>query len=301
MYPTLLSWGELRFHSYTVMMTLAFLIGTLGPIWLNKRRGYPYPISPIGGIWVFFAGIGGSRIYWMVQYGKWDDLRWLQFFFTGGLVFFGGLIGGIIGLIAYLKFIKSPVLPVFDMAAPFIAVAHGIGRIGCFLNGCCWGSLMRGNWPWGIRYPQATHGPYRNQIVEGLISRQDAYSLPIHPTQMYETVGLFIIFMVLLLIYKKHLRHGIVVLSYITLYGGLRFVTEAFRGESERHLYGFTTSQMVGLGMFCGGLLLFLLLKQTLWKGAPPVDSGPSDSAPADGAATLLPEEPASAPSTAES
>ncbi len=270
MYPTLLSWGELRFHSYTVMMTLGFLIGVLGPNWLNNRKGRPYPISPVGGIWVFFAGIGGSKIYWMIQYGEWADLRYLQFFITGGLVFFGGLMGGIVGLIVYLKYIKSPVIPVFDMVAPFMAIAHGIGRVGCFLNGCCWGMLMQGHWPWGVQYPQATYGPYRSQILEGLISREETRALPIHPVQLYETLGLTIIFLVLLFIYKKHRRHGVVVLSYITLYGGLRFITEAFRGESTRHLMGFTVSQMVGLAMLLGGLLLFLLLRLTLWNGPLP-------------------------------
>jgi len=273
MYPTLVEWGELRFHSYTVMMTLAFVIGVLGPNWLNNRRAKPFPISPAGGIIIFFAGMAGAKTYWAVQYGTAEDWHHLQFVLTGGLVFFGGLLGGIIGGIAYLKYVKAPILPVADMVAPFMALAHGIGRIGCFLNGCCWGRLMQWSLPWGAPYPKARYGPYRQQILDGLISADDARSLPVHPTQLYETLGNVVIFILLLIIYKRHKRAGIVVLSYFILYGALRFVTEAFRGESAYSVFGLTVSQTIGLGMFvCGGLTL-ALLKLTLWKGTPPVSA----------------------------
>ena len=266
MYPTLLEWGELRFHSYTVMMTLAFLVGALGPNWLNNRRDKPFPISPAGGIWIFFAGMAGAKIYWALQYGEASDWRYLQFVLTGGLVFFGGLIGGIIGGVAYLKYVKAPVLPVADMVAPFMALAHGLGRIGCFLNGCCWGRLMETQLPWGVTYPRARYGPYRQQIVDGLLSSDSARSLPVHPTQLYETCGLIVICVILLVIYRRHKHSGVVALSYLTMYGGLRFVTEFFRGESAHSVFGMTVSQAFGLSMMVLGGILLIVLKTTLWK-----------------------------------
>ena len=267
MYPTLLSWGELRFHSYTVMMTLAFLIGALGPNWLNMRRKEPYAATPAGGIWIFIGGIAGAKIYWVFQYGGWDDLRYLQFFLTGGLVFFGGLIGGIIAGIAYLKYAKTPVIPAADMVAPFLAFAHGIGRIGCFLNGCCWGRLCSEGLLWGVSFPRASYGPFREQVRKGLIDGAADFSLPIHPVQLYETLGLFVLFVVLMIIYKKHKHTGVVSLSYVTLYGLLRLTTEGFRGESVRSVFGWlTVSQTIGLAMFVTGGLLFLLFKCTIWK-----------------------------------
>lgn len=281
MYPTLVEWGDLKFHSYTVMMTLAFVIGVLGPNWLNNRREKPFPISPAGGIFIFFAGMAGAKIYWAIQYGTAEDWHYFKFVLYGGLVFFGGLFGGIAGGIAYLKFVKAPILPVADMVAPFMALAHGIGRIGCFLNGCCWGRLMNWEAPWGACYPKAMYGPYREQVLEGLIKSGADRSLPVHPTQLYETLGNFIIFVLLLIIYKRHKRAGIVTLSYFILYGILRFFTEAFRGESAHSVFGLTVSQTIGLGMFAAGLLTFLLLKLTLWKGAPvDADSETSDVIP---------------------
>ncbi len=280
MYPTLLELGDIRFHAYTVMMTLAFLVGTLGPNWLNNRRANPYPVSPAGGIWIFFAGMAGAKLYWVLQYGDASHWRYLQFLISGGLVFFGGLIGGILGGIAYLKYVKAPVVPVADMVAPFMALAHALGRIGCFLNGCCWGALMRGHFPWGVSYPRSTHGPYRAQIREGLISASETHSLPVHPTQLYETFGLMVMFVLLLIIYKRHKRTGVVALSYLLMYGALRFVTEAFRGESGRPVGDLTVSQMVGLGMFVGSALLFLVLGRTIWrKPLPALQADDDDTA----------------------
>lgn len=283
MYPVMLSWGELRFHSYTVMMTLAFLVGALGPNYLNVRRKEPYPATPAGGIWIFIGGILGAKIYWAIQYGDLEDWRYLQFLMTGGLVFFGGLFGGIVAGIAYLKYARTPFIPAADMVAPFLALAHGLGRIGCFLNGCCWGRLCSSWVPWGVSFPRASYGPFRDQVKKGLIEGDMAFALPIHPVQLYETLGLVILFVILLIIYKKHRHTGVVSLSYVTLYGLLRFTTEGFRGESVRSVYGLlTVSQTVGLAMFVVGGLLFLLFKNTLWKAVPASETAESEPVASD-------------------
>ena len=287
MYPTFYSYGDLRFHSYTVMMTLAFLIGTIGPNWLNRRREHPFPVTPIGGIWVFLGGIAGAKIWWMVQYGDWEDLRYLRFFLDGGLVFFGGLFGGIVTGIIYLKILRVPVIPAADMVAPFMALAHGLGRIGCFLNGCCWGAVARFNLPWMVQFPKGK-GPYNTQLKAGLLKHDDLFSLPVHPTQMYEVMGNVLIFIVLLFVYKKHKRTGVVALSYITLYGMLRFTTEIFRGDSARPVLNiFTSSQTVALLMFVFGLATFVICSKTVWAHplAQPEAVGPEMQTPPNGEA----------------
>lgn len=272
MHPVFFNSGEIKFHSYTVMMTLAFLIGTIGPIWLNRRREHPFPATPAGGIWIFIGGIMGAKIWWMVQYGDWDDLRYLQFFLTGGLVFFGGLFGGIIAGIIYLKLHKIPVIIAADMVAPFMAIAHALGRVGCFLNGCCWGAVTRFNYPWAVQFPPNS-SPYNRQLREKLIERGDPFSIPVHPTQLYETAGNIVIFILLLIIYKKHKHTGVVTLSYLMMYGGLRFVTEIFRGDSARPLFGWlTASQTVALSLLVFGSLTFLICSKFVWKDIPAVE-----------------------------
>ncbi|MFA7693215.1 MAG: prolipoprotein diacylglyceryl transferase [Candidatus Hydrogenedentes bacterium] len=269
MYPKFFSTGELHFHSYTVMMTIAFLVGTIGPIWLNRRREKPYSATPAGGIWIFLGGILGAKIWWAIQYGGADDWRYLQFIVHGGLVFFGGLFGGIVAGIIYLRLHKIPIISGADMVAPFMALAHGIGRIGCFLNGCCWGAVTRFSYPWAVRFPKGS-SCYRSHIRENLITRDDLFSLPVHPTQIYETLGNFIIFVILLIIYKKRKHTGVVTLSYLMLYGLLRFITEIFRGESARPFFGlFTVSQIVALSLLTVGILLYAICSQWVWKKEP--------------------------------
>lgn len=276
MHPIFYSTGELKFHSYTVMMTLAFLIGTIGPIWLNRRLEKPYPATPAGGIWIFLGGILGAKIWWVIQYGDASDYRYLQFIVTGGLVFFGGLFGGIVAAIIYLRLLKIPVIFAADIIAPFMALAHGIGRIGCYLNGCCWGALTKFDYPWAVQFPKGS-SPFRNQLSNKLVTRDDLYSMPVHPTQLYETAGNFVIFVILMIIYKKHKHTGVVALSYVTMYGGLRFVTEMFRGESARPVFGLlTASQTVALTMLVLGLLTFFICNRTVWKDKPiPLESQP--------------------------
>lgn len=305
MHPTFFSTGELRFHSYTVMMTLAFLIGTIGPIWLNRRLEKPYPATPAGGIWIFLGGILGAKLWWVIQYGDAGDWRYLQFIVTGGLVFFGGLFGGIVAAIIYLRLLKIPVIFAADVIAPFMALAHGIGRIGCFLNGCCWGALTKFDYPWGVQFRVPGVGeveafgltkfdfpwgvqfpkgssPFRRQLADKLVTRDDLYSLPIHPTQLYETLGNFIIFIILMIIYKKHKRTGVVALSYLTMYGGLRFATEMFRGESARPVFGLlTASQTVALTMLVFGLLTFFICSRTVWKDKPILEEAVAEEVPA--------------------
>jgi len=281
MHPTFFSTGELRFHSYTVMMTLAFLIGTIGPIWLNRRLEKPYPATPAGGIWIFLGGILGAKLWWVIQYGDASDWRYLQFIVTGGLVFFGGLFGGIVAAIIYLRLLKIPVIFAADVIAPFMALAHGIGRIGCFLNGCCWGALTKYHYPWAVQFPKGS-SPYRNHLAQKLVTRDDLYSLPIHPTQLYETAGNFVIFVILMIIYKKHKRTGVVALSYLTMYGALRFTTEMFRGESARPVFGLlTASQTVALTMLVFGLLTFFICSKTVWKDKPVPEAVLVEEAPA--------------------
>jgi len=259
MYPLMFSIGSLHFHSYTVMFALAFLVGTLLPARENFRREKPFPITTMGGVWVFFGALIGSKVYWWVQYGKWEDLKWGMFLLNGGLVFYGGLIGGVLGGIAYVRWCRAPVAQVADLVMPYVALSHALGRLGCFLNGCCWGSVTSA--PWGVTYPRTGWGAYHEQIVEGLIAKGTKHPLPVHPTQVYEALGCVVLFLVLRFIYKKGSPTGLIVALYMLFYGMLRFTTEFFRGDSAHPLMGLTASQFVAVALMVGGLGVLVLLR----------------------------------------
>ena len=252
MHPLLFSIGGLKFHSYTVMFALAFLAGTLLPARENFRRAEPFPVTTMGGIWVFFGALVGSKVYWWVQYGEWADLKWGAFLVSGGLVFYGGLIGGVLAGVTYVRWCRAPLGPVADLVMPYVALAHAIGRLGCFLNGCCWGGVTA--LPWGVSYPRTGWNAYHQQLEDGLLHKGAKCSLPVHPTQLYEAAGCVVIFLVLRHLYRKNLPTGMIVSLYFLFYGMLRFVTESFRGDSARPLLGLTVSQLVALTLVAVGM-----------------------------------------------
>ncbi len=252
MHPTLFSLGSLHFHSYTVMFALAFLAGTLLPIRQNFKRAEPFPITTMGGVWVFFGALIGSKVYWWAQYGEWADLKWGMFLLNGGLVFYGGLIGGVLAGIAYARWCRAPLGPVADLVIPYVALAHAIGRMGCYLNGCCWGAVTK--MPWGVSYPRAGWNAYHQQVTDGLLKKGEKCSLPVHPTQLYEAAGCVALFLLLRFIYKKNSTTGLTVAVYMLFYGMLRFTTEFFRGDSAHPVLGLTVSQLVALGLMAAGL-----------------------------------------------
>jgi phosphatidylglycerol:prolipoprotein diacylglycerol transferase len=241
------------------MFALAFLVGTLLPVRANFKREEPFPVTTMGGVWVFFGALIGSKTYWWVQYGTWDDLKWGMFLFNGGLVFYGGLIGGVLGGIAYVRWCRAPLGPVADLVMPYVALSHALGRVGCFLNGCCWGSVT--SLPWGVTYPKSGWGAYHEQLVEGLIKKGTKAPLPVHPTQMYEALGCVAIFLILRVLYRKGTPTGLIVGLYMLFYGMLRYTTEFFRGDSAHPLLGLTVSQLVAVGLMVAGLAVLVWLR----------------------------------------
>lgn len=275
MRPRLLSFenlpliGDLYFNSYTVFLALAFLIGVLLPVRKNYQLPAPHPITPIGGIWVFVGAMLGAKLYWIIQYDTIGNVWRMIYIWEGGLVFFGGLIGGALGAILYLKLVGAPVRPVGDLVIPYLALAHGVARIGCFLNGCCWGGVTQA--PWAVHYPQSPYQAYRQHLEAGLITPDALSSAGVHPTQLYSTAGLFLLFFLLRFFYKRPHFTGQILLMYPMGYGLLRFTTEFFRGDSARPFYLFTASQTIALLMFLISLGIFLMLKASVWSGNPPL------------------------------
>ncbi len=151
----------------------------------------------------------------------------------GGMVFYGGLIGGIIGGYIYCRHMKLDYQMYADIYAPAIPLFHVFGRIGCFLGGCCYGV----KWAWGF--------VYTNAPIE---SSNGVVRLPI---QLIEAGLDFVIFLVLAHIAKRGLAKGIRLELYLIIYPIVRFCTEFFRGDEIRgHLWLLSTSQWISLGLF---------------------------------------------------
>ena len=118
------------------------------------------------------AGLLGARALYVISY--WEEgfagKPWYEVFMIhhGGLVFYGGLIGAVLTSVVYVKWKRLPPMKVGDALAPSIALGHVFGRIGCFLNGCCFGSAC--SLPWAVRFP----------------AEHQTAGQPVHPSQLYE-------------------------------------------------------------------------------------------------------------------
>ncbi len=265
MHPTLLDVFGYKFHAYPTMLSVAFLTCTLLIVRELQRREPPIDVTPQGGLWAFIGGLVGAKVYWILQYSEPKYLWHALFVWEGGLVFYGGLIGGIFAVFVYLTINQLPRRIVADVVAPYLALAEAITRIGCFLNGCCWGAPTK--MPWAVTFPKGSHA-YFQQVRDHIITGKETVCAPIHPTQLYMAVGLVLAMIIL----KRHgrTRHmpGATAALYVFFYGILRFTVEIFRGDSAKSVAGMTVSEAISLALVFVGAVFFLAL-----RGAPEVRS----------------------------
>src|SRR5260370_20512975 len=158
----------------------------------------------------------------------------------GGLVYYGGLIGAVLGGLIYLKWKKLPVWKVADILAPSIALGYAFGRIGCLMNGCCYGRQCA--LPWAIHFP-STHSTYPHGV---------------HPTQLYESGLSLLLYAGLAWLYRRKKFDGQVFAAYLVCYAPLRSFVELFRGDyapTQLYLVHFTPAQLVSIAILVSGLV----------------------------------------------
>jgi len=233
---------------YGVMMALAFFAG----LWTATRRARL--INVHGDIiadvtlWLMVGGIIGARFVYVTTYWKQEfaNQPFSEVFMVqhGGLVYYGGLIGSTIAGIAYLAWKKQAVWKIADILAPSIALGSVFGRIGCLLNGCCYGYAC--SLPWAIHFPPGheTHGE------------------AVHPTEIYDALLNLILYLGLAWLFRRRKFDGQIFATYLMVYAVFRSVAEAFRGDYPvDHIHaGITSAQLLSIPMFIVGLGLYVWL-----------------------------------------
>jgi phosphatidylglycerol---prolipoprotein diacylglyceryl transferase len=271
LYPEIFRIGDFVITSFGLMMFLSFVTAA----WICgkqlQRYGMPKELAWDVLAWVAVGGIVGAKLYYLALNPQ--ELQ-ADFFGAlisrGGLVWYGGLIGGVTAYYIQVKNRKLPVATMFDATAPALAVAYAVGRLDCFLVGYDYGRYTDG--PLGIAFPRgappSTAGNLR-AIGETNIPANipDSAVVPVHPTQLYE-IGLAMIMFAILwrLGARRRLRTGQLFAVYLGLYGLERFVIEFVRAKSDRFILGLSTAQIMSL--------LLLVIAGVLWqmrarRGAP--------------------------------
>jgi phosphatidylglycerol---prolipoprotein diacylglyceryl transferase len=281
LYPEIIRIGDFVITSFGVMMFMSFLTAAYFTGRQLQRYGLPKDYAWDMLAWCALGGILGAKLYYLGLHWQALLANPLQEIMSrGGLVWYGGLIGGIVAYYLQVRARKLPVATMYDATAPALAIAYAVGRLGCFLVGDDYGRYTDG--PFGIAFPEgappSTAGILRSMGETVPAEIPDAMVVTVHPTQLYE-IGLALIMFGILwqLGTKRGFRAGQLFAVYMMLYGVERFVIEFVRAKSDRITLagvGFSTSQIASL--------LLLALGAWLWqrqgkKGAPTplVTAGP--------------------------
>ena len=229
-------------HSYGVMLMIGLAVG----VWWLTRTGRDHGFDLED--WIDFAlvillsGVVGARLlYVLLHLPEYASAPMsILYVWQGGLAYHGGVAGAIIGgyAFAHVRKISFPLLT--DLSAPAVALGYAFARIGCFLNGCCYGN--ESHLPWAVNFPAGTEA--------------GAGGFPRHPTQLYASAASFIIFLILARLQPRIKVRGNLFLGYLLLYSIYRFIVEFFRRGATANVFdplsplteAQTASIIIGLG-----------------------------------------------------
>jgi phosphatidylglycerol---prolipoprotein diacylglyceryl transferase len=252
MFPQLIQIGSFSIPSYGVLVALAFLVALAMASKFAKQRGLNSETVVNLGVYCALSGMLGAKLLMIAldpdlraHPGEIFSLAFLQ---SAG-IFFGGFILALVFAFFYMRAQGLPVLATSDIFAPGLAIGHGIGRLGCFAAGCCWGKPT--SLPWAVTFtnPNVTTG------VPLGIAR--------HPTQLYEAFSEAIICLILISLLRRPHRDGQVIGLYALLYGLVRFGVEFLREHDASNPLGgpFTLEQWISLALAAAGVYLVLIFR----------------------------------------
>ena len=248
MYPILIEFGFFKIFTYGLLVATGFLVAILLASSRAEKEGLDSQKVLDLCFYVMVSALLGARLlYVIVEYRYFLDSPLEIFkFWKGGLVFYGGLILGVLISLWYLKRNQMPMWKTADLLAPSIALGLSIGRWGCFFAGCCYGKKT--DVAWGITFTD----PRSLAPLE----------ISLHPTQVYLSLNAVFIFIFLMWLSKRKVFDGQILWSYGILYSIGRFLIEYFRGDDR----GFpveqvlSTSQFVGVFVFSFSAFMLLTL-----------------------------------------
>ncbi len=239
--------GNFTIYWYGILSAAGFLVA----LWTASKRGWREGLAPTVlmdlGPWLIVGGVIGARALYVISYWKEffaDKPLWEIFMLRhGGLVYYGGLMGAAAATILFVRRRRLALWKVADVLAPSIALGHAFGRIGCLMNGCCYGRVT--SLPWAIHFP----------------SSHETYPAGVHPTQLYESLLNLGLCAALAWLHPRKKFDGQVFAFYLVGYALLRAFVEAFRGDYRAFYWSgiLTSAQLVSLATLAAGFML-------LWK-----------------------------------
>lgn len=246
MHPEILRIGPTPVYSYGLMLVVSFALGIALASRRARERGLPgEAVVDVATVILVSAIVGSRGLYILFHVSEFEG-RWLDTIniFKGltGLSMFGGIALAIIAALAYMKAKGLPLWHMADVIAPSYALGVGITRIGCLLNGCCFGRPTDS--AWGIAFPP------------GCAAFSVVGSAHVHPTQLYESLAGFVILLVALISDRRGLRPGVLTCLVFGLYGLARFAIDFFRLYEDNNFAALWGARLASSQVFSLGLIV---------------------------------------------
>ena len=232
--------GSRPIYWYGVFVALGFLAAVTHWTFIARREKRPEGFGSELGFWVMLSGILGARVAYILanlDYFRDAPLEILRID-RGGLIYYGGFIGAALGIILFARLRKLPLLSIADLAASALPLGHALGRLGCFMNGCCYGLATTSRWA---------------------IFNADDYRYPVQLIEAALNIGVYLL---LLRIYRRRKTNGMVLATYLMTYPIGRFLLEYLRGDQRMRWSGLDIAQEVSVVLFITGVILWLVLRR---------------------------------------
>lgn len=256
MYPRLYIFNNYFISTYSLIYVIAILV-ILVMVYFEAKR-YALPLSHFFPIvfWGMLFGVAGGKLFEAVFF-SWDyfiENPWRFLSSGSGSMYYGVEVGTLTAVLGYLSIKRLPIIRPLDIAGFGFLLAHGIGRLGCFTGGCCYGKVSES--PLAIRWPNTASC--------------------VHPTQLYESIPSLICFFILWSIRKKIKIPGLIFAIYLVFYGILRFTVEFYRFDA--YTFGFLnispSQHLASISLITGTFLIFFFTHRYKKSAAAPVRTG---------------------------
>jgi phosphatidylglycerol:prolipoprotein diacylglycerol transferase len=250
---------KIPIHSYGVMLALSLVVGWQITLSLCVKDGMQRKLMERCYVWTATAAVIGARLLYVFTNIDRVDSFWFIFrVWEGGMVAYGGFIGGFIGSTVFCRLKGIRLLAWADCAVPSLCTGLMITRIGCLLYGCDFGKPWES--PWAIHFPAGSPA-FNQQRVEGLLGPEATHSLGVHPTQLYESLNGLILLGLCFLVRRYRKFSGEVFVAWMMGYAVLRYFVETLRADEQRGNIGpLSTSQFIGVTTFAIGVALLAWL-----------------------------------------
>ena len=257
MHKVLINLDPIVIYSFGFCMAMGILTAFALMAWLGKRNGYTSEFLSNFVLVLMLSAFVGARFAYVCEHwtSEFKD-NWIQALniTNGGIMYYGGFLGAWLGGSIYLLIKKCSVIDVLDLTVTVLPLGHAWGRVGCFLNGCCFGKVT--DCAIGVKYPYHS-SVWWAQYSEGLIGKIYKVTLPVMPSQLIEATFNLLICMILVVLYRRKNRIvGLHMGLYCIMYSAVRFFTETLRSDERMQIGVFSISQTISIALMIFGIAM---------------------------------------------